>query len=230
MENESEQALEDIHRLVEDIEGQIAHLKQKLNELGPVDHNRFVKEKAEDFGSAEGNIIEGVFDGQNMVGPDGKIYTVPANYASKSKLVEGDIMKLTIKDDGTFIYKQIGPVERKRLTGTLVRTESGGYKAVTESGRSYKLLTASVTYYRGDAGNVVIMLVPEDGQSNWAAVENIVLELEAGDELLEDGRDAMLDDGGDGQLPQPRGDLPLGDEIVVEGDDDEEEEEWSPVD
>ena len=45
-----------------------------------------------------GKIIEGVFDGQNMVGSDGKTYPVPANYASKSKLVQGDILKLTIAD------------------------------------------------------------------------------------------------------------------------------------
>ncbi|HET7630020.1 MAG TPA: hypothetical protein VFK03_01460, partial [Candidatus Saccharimonadales bacterium] len=57
-----------------------------------------------------GKVIEGVFDGQNMVGSDGKTYPVPANYASKSKLVQGDILKLTIADDGTFLYKQIGPV------------------------------------------------------------------------------------------------------------------------
>ena len=50
-----------------------------------------------------GKIIEGVFDGQSMLGPDGKSYPVPANYASKSKLVQGDILKLTIADDGSFI-------------------------------------------------------------------------------------------------------------------------------
>ena len=50
-----------------------------------------------------GKIIEGVFDGQNMVGSDGKTYPVPANYASKSKLVQGDILKLTISDDGPCI-------------------------------------------------------------------------------------------------------------------------------
>ena len=33
-----------------------------------------------------GKVIEGVFDGQSMVGSDGKTYPVPANYASKSKL------------------------------------------------------------------------------------------------------------------------------------------------
>jgi len=31
---------------------------------------------------ALGKVIEGVFDGQNMVGSDGKTYPVPANYAS----------------------------------------------------------------------------------------------------------------------------------------------------
>ena len=58
--------------------------------------------------SDEGLVIEGVFDGQHMIGPDGKKYSVPANYASKSKLVEGDILKLTIDRQGNFIYKQIG--------------------------------------------------------------------------------------------------------------------------
>ncbi|MDZ7744984.1 MAG: hypothetical protein U5K77_04515 [Candidatus Saccharibacteria bacterium] len=66
-----------------------------------------------------GKVIEGVFDGQNMVGSDGKTYPVPANYASKSKLVQGDILKLTIADDGAFMYKQIGPIPRKQLVGTL---------------------------------------------------------------------------------------------------------------
>ena len=51
-----------------------------------------------------------------MLSPDGKNYPIPANYASKSKLVEGDLMKLTIAEDGSFIYKQIGPVPRSKLS------------------------------------------------------------------------------------------------------------------
>jgi len=51
-----------------------------------------------------GKVIEGVFDGQNMVGSDAKTYPVPANYASKSKLVQGDILKLTIAEDGSFLF------------------------------------------------------------------------------------------------------------------------------
>src|ERR1700691_5767926 len=73
-----------------------------------------------------GKVIEGVFDGQNMVGSYRKTYPVPANYASKSKLVQGDILKLTIAEAGAFLYKQIGPIPRKQVVGTLI-LESGHY-------------------------------------------------------------------------------------------------------
>ena len=45
-----------------------------------------------DIEQVSGKVVEGVFDGQTMIGPDGKSYPVPANYASKSKLIEGDIL------------------------------------------------------------------------------------------------------------------------------------------
>lgn len=117
-----------------------------------------------------GKVIEGVFDGQVMVGPDGKSYPVPANYASKSKLVEGDILKLTIADDGGFIYKQIGPIARKQIIGTLVQHDGAYY--VEASGREYRILLASVTYFKINVGDQVTIIVPEeDPDATWAAVE-----------------------------------------------------------
>ncbi|HMQ96152.1 MAG TPA: hypothetical protein PKD19_02945 [Candidatus Saccharibacteria bacterium] len=117
-----------------------------------------------------GKVIEGVFDGQIMAGPDGKTYPVPANYASKSKLVEGDILKLTIADDGGFIYKQIGPVPRKQIIGTLVQHDGAYF--VEASGREYRILLASVTYFRINIGDQVTIIVPEDDpDATWAAVE-----------------------------------------------------------
>jgi len=121
-----------------------------------------------------GKIIEGVFDGQNMIGPDGKQYSVPANYASKSKLIEGDILKLTIQPNGTFVYKQIGPCERNRLKGILVKDEETGSFQVLADGKKYKVILASVTYFKGDEGDEIIILVPKDKSSAWAAVENII--------------------------------------------------------
>jgi hypothetical protein len=120
-----------------------------------------------------GRIIEGVFDGENMIGPDGKQYSVPANYASKSKLVEGDILKLTITSKGTFLYKQIGPIERTRVIGELQQLENGSFLVISGS-KEWKVLTASVTYYKGTDGDEIVILVPKIGESKWAAVENIV--------------------------------------------------------
>lgn len=144
-------------------------------------------------------IVEGVFNGQNMVGADGKIYTIPANYASKSKLVEGDILKLTIRSDGSFIYKQIGPVERKRLVGTLVSDPHTGEFSALVGGRSYKLILAAVTYYKGQPGDEIIVLTPEDGESSYAAVENLIHHAEA-QGMLPDGAAAELPSGETAEL------------------------------
>lgn len=118
----------------------------------------------------DGRVIEGIFDGQIMIDKDGKNYPVPANYASKSKLVEGDIMKLTITPEGKFLYKQIGPVERRTVIGTLTHHDDKYYVEV--SGREYEILYASVTYFRLKEGQQVSVIIPADNdQATWAAVE-----------------------------------------------------------
>jgi len=122
--------------------------------------------------SVSGKIVEGIFDGQNMIDGEGQTYPVPANYASKSKLVEGDGMKLTITDEGKFIYKQISPVERKTLVGVLIQ-EDGQYKVLAE-GKPYRVLLASVTFYRAEVGDQVTILLPDDDSATWGAVENVL--------------------------------------------------------
>lgn len=117
-----------------------------------------------------GKVIEGVFDGQNMVGSDGKTYPVPANYASKSKLVQGDILKLTIADDGTFLYKQIGPIPRKQVVGVLI--QENGHYYVDVATHKYRVLLASVTYFKAKPGDQVSVNLPDDDtQAEWAALE-----------------------------------------------------------
>lgn len=144
--------------------------------------------QAQDLSVTEGGkIIEGVFDGQNMIGPDGKQYPVPANYASKSKLVEGDVLKLTIADDGSFIYKQISPIERKKVLGVLTQDEKGEYNVVAE-GKPYKVLLASLTYFKADVGDEVTVVVPEEKDATWGAVENVIKKGEVSPESqTEDG-------------------------------------------
>jgi hypothetical protein len=126
----------------------------------------------EEMGDSKSKIIEGVFDGQNMAGKDKNMYPVPANYASKSKLIPGDVLKLTITNEGSFLYKQIGPIERKTILGTLTM-ENGKFK-VLAAGKVFNVLLASVTYFKGDVGDQVSLIVPESGDSEWGAIEAVI--------------------------------------------------------
>jgi len=130
--------------------------------------------KAQDLQSNDDNqIVEGVFDGEKMLAQNNKTYLVPSNYASKSKLVAGDILKLTILADGSYVFKQIGPVQRKKLTGELKEVAEG--KFVVACGTAeYRVLPASVTYFKVKIGDKLIILVPEAEESVWGAVENII--------------------------------------------------------
>ncbi|MEK7631300.1 MAG: hypothetical protein AAB445_00330 [Patescibacteria group bacterium] len=154
----------------------------------------------------DSRIIEGLFDGQHMVGPDGKQYSVPANYASKSKLVEGDKLKLTITPDGAFIYKQIGPIDRIRVVGKLVRDEQTDEYQVVAAGITYRVLLASITYFKGDTGDDVVILLPKDQQARFAAVENIIKHIpgqEAADAVTTDvPREVLPPVGGDVETPE----------------------------
>jgi len=161
-----EELKDQVYQMKDQLDALLRSLNQKQTE--PI---RQAEPDIEVLASGE-RIVEGVFNGEQMVGSDGKEYSVPFNYASKSKLVEGDLMKLTITKNGSFIYKQIGPIERKRLIGELV--SDGEQYSVLADGKTFKVLTASVTFFHGKAGDEVVILVPKDGISDWAAIENII--------------------------------------------------------
>jgi hypothetical protein len=132
-----------------------------------------IEENFSDEDEGGGRIVEGVFNGENMIGPDGHEYTVPANYASKSKLVEGDMLKLTITGNGIFRYKQTKPVDRERIIGRLEKDQNGNY-FVNADKKKFRVITASITYYKGLPGDKVVILVPTSSDSAWAAVENVI--------------------------------------------------------
>lgn len=155
-----------LRSLIQEAETSLAAAKELLVSLVGDDVEQIASVKDENLGK----VIEGVFDGQNMVGSDGKTYPVPANYASKSKLVQGDILKLTIGDDGAFMYKQIGPIPRKQVVGALELKE--GHYFVKVGDKEYRVLLASVTYFKAKPGDQVSVNVPEDdANAEWAALE-----------------------------------------------------------
>ena len=172
--------IKDLEALVYNLELELTKTKQVLGEITgksssqAVDYSLRAAQVGKEIDGDEGLIVEGVFNGQIMIGPDGKQYSVPANYASKSKLVEGDILKLTISQDGSFIFKQISPVERTRLVGHLIKDKATNEFVILAGDKIYKVLLASVTYFKGEEGDEAVILVSKDSDSAWAAVENII--------------------------------------------------------
>ena len=163
-----EKQVKRLRSLIQEAETNLAAAKELL--ISIIGDDGQVVTPRSSLEDVSGKIIEGVFDGQVMIGPDGKSYPIPANYASKSKLVEGDILKLTIADDGSFIYKQINQVPRKQVIGTV--TQHDGVYYVETNGREYRILLASVTLVRISEGDQVTIIVPEDTtDATWAAVE-----------------------------------------------------------
>lgn len=162
-----------IQKLLDAADGNLSSARTLVRELAgtnaePLDFDK----KLENVSAASEKVIEGVFDGEQMVAPDGKTYPVPPNYASKSKLVEGDTLKLTIADDGSFLFKQIAPVERRNAIGTLALTD-GNY-TISAEGKGYRVLTASVTFYKAEPGDQVTIILPKEHDAVWAVLENVI--------------------------------------------------------
>lgn len=155
-----------LQQMIDNADRNIVAAKQIMKELNS-DNHRAPRE------SEASQIVEGTFDGEKMISMEGKVYPVPANYASKSKLVEGDILKLTITEDGSFVYKKISSVETRKIIGTVMLDGKDKFY-VNAEGRKYSVLLASLTYFKAKEGDEVIMVLPKEKVSTWGAVESII--------------------------------------------------------
>lgn len=197
----SDESLIHIQELLENAQSSLKTASTMLRELtgiGDISHERHAlrASRTAPTSPANGRIIEGIFDGQNMIDSSSQSYPVPANYASKSKLVEGDGMKLRITDEGKFIYKQISPIDRRIVKGVLIQ-EDGQYKVLSE-GKAYRVLLASVTFYRAEVGDQVTILLPSGQVAIWATIEAVLPKhiAEAAARAMIDA-DATMDDDGE---------------------------------
>lgn len=163
----SDKNLKELKALLDEAEAKVAAAKRILFE-------QVYQEQAKNFEINEkagpNTIVEGVFNGEEMIDGVGHKYPVSANYASKSKLVSGDKLKLTISNDGSFVFKQIGPIDRKRVVGKLAETD--GRWQINCDGKKYNVLQASVTYFHAKDGDEMTAILPKVGECDWAAIEN----------------------------------------------------------
>lgn len=166
-----------IKDFIESAEKSVKNAKKLLNEVlkesgVEVDDVELTTDGLADYKSDDNKIIEWVFTGEEMLGADGHRYPVPANYASKSKLVQWDKLKLTIDLSGKMVYKQILPIERETKVGLLVR-ENGKFQVVSD-GKTYNLLTAAVTHFKWEIGDSLTILLPQGKQATFAAIEAVI--------------------------------------------------------
>lgn len=171
---EKEAKIKELQEIITTAEETIFSAKQLLANLQPeLTPDEMPIGQANNPEEVDGQVIYGFFDGQIMIGDDGKQYPVPANYASKSKLVEGDKLKLTITKDNRFMYKQIGPVQRNYFIGLVQKDERGNFTVKTAS-KEYKVLLAAATYFKIEPGDEVTLIVPQDKDTVWGAIENVL--------------------------------------------------------
>lgn len=115
--------------------------------------------------------IVGKFDGESLVTDDKKKYHVNENYASKTKLVYGDTLKLVEHGDRK-LFKQIERVKRQRVDGILAKKD-GNWSVVTGDG-SYKVLEVSISFHGGEEGDSVTLLLPRNNKNvPFGTIESI---------------------------------------------------------
>jgi len=124
------------------------------------------------YSSEDSKIVEWVFTWDEMLWADGNKYPVPANYSSKSKLVQWDKLKVTITPNGKMLYKQIAPIGRSFVTWLVVK-EKEKFQVVAEW-KTYDLLTAAVTHFKANIWDTVTVIIPEWKEATFAAIDLVV--------------------------------------------------------
>ena len=173
--------IQTVLNMVEVAENNLKNIRQILTGLleengQKATYSNFSTKKSHDESLAT-EVIEGNFDGENMMGDNGQIYIVPQNYASKSQLIIGDRMKWILTSERE-IFKLIAPVERERVNGTF--SIDGENYAVLVNGLTspVRVLKASATFAIKNqglsVGDEVTILIPKDSTPTWGALISVV--------------------------------------------------------
>jgi hypothetical protein len=179
----SNKKIQNILKLVEICENNLKNAKSLLLEVledrgsSPMDMTPSVPKSITNSNIEALEVVEGYFDGESMIGDNGKTYLVPQNYASKTQLIVGDRMKWILTEERE-IFKLIQPASRDRVTGTF-GIEGGDYVVMVDNfSNPIKILKASATYamkHLGmQPGDEVAIYVPKDTTPTCGAFINIV--------------------------------------------------------
>lgn len=101
---------------------------------------------------------EGTFDGYYINTDSGEKYEVPSNYAAKSKLVYGDILK-RIDEGGKKVFKQIHKVPRRKILGVL--SNQGDKWSLLTDGGSYEISSNAAIFNKAEPHDEASALIPD---------------------------------------------------------------------
>lgn len=167
--------------LISQLESNIHELKSALATPKKISISKLKKDlhKIKSLASELGikltkNEILWIYDGYSFVWQDQQKYTVPLNYASKSKLVPWDTLKLTMMEDGELRYKLITPASRKKTKAVLNKDINGRWIWITRDKDAYMLNLAAVTFYKWRPGDQATIIINPDLDIKFAAVEIII--------------------------------------------------------
>lgn len=165
-----------VRDLIESAQKSITTARKILSTMGEGDESATDVEMdmsgLQSYKSGPNKIVEGVFTGEAMLGSDGNMYPVPQNYASKSHLVQGSKLKATIGADGKITYKIIEEILYDTQVG-LITMNRDKYQVVSE-GKTYNVLTASITFLKANIGDSVSLRLPRGKEATYATLEAVI--------------------------------------------------------
>ena len=160
------------HKKYENVKNLLQSALNQIEKIQNIIDNLEKEERKAHYQNIPGT--EGVFDGQYLVAEDGRKTEVPPNYAAKSKLVYGDILKVFM-DSGKQIFKQIDRVERQVIEGVLTKKE-GKWYLLSDVG-SYKVSDASAEFNKAKINDRAFALIPaENTKVPFACLDRIITE------------------------------------------------------
>ena len=98
-----------------------------------------------------------------------------ASIFAKNKVEKADVPKLPPPPPGLRLDTENPAVKRfiDGEVGQLIVDERGNFIVRTDE-KDYGVLLASVTFYKAEEGDEVTILLPENGEAEWGAVENVI--------------------------------------------------------
>ncbi len=118
--------------------------------------------------------LEWLFDWVSFIDSNWAKYPVPMNYASKSKLVPWDKLKLRIMKNWDFVFKLIEKAPRQKITAILSKDKEGKRIAIYKNKYVFLLNHASVSYYKWKPWDKILIIVNKSKPWKYAVLDAVL--------------------------------------------------------